>query len=35
VSVAADPLFVFDHSYVRDLEGLYEPWQAAEVPAPE
>src|SRR5918998_5707926 len=34
MSVAAVPLFAFDNSYVRDLEGLYEPWQAAPVPAP-
>ncbi len=30
MTVTADEMFVFDHSYVRDLEGLYEPWQAAE-----
>jgi uncharacterized protein YdiU (UPF0061 family) len=24
----------FDNSYTRDLEGLYVPWQAAEVPQP-
>ncbi len=34
MSVAAHPLFAFDNSYVRDLEGLYERWQAATVPAP-
>ena len=34
MSVSAGPLFVFDNSFVRDLEGLYEPWQAAAVPAP-
>jgi uncharacterized protein YdiU (UPF0061 family) len=32
--VAAAPLFAFDNSYVRDLPGLYEPWQAAPAPAP-
>ncbi|MDP9384218.1 MAG: protein adenylyltransferase SelO family protein, partial [Actinomycetota bacterium] len=35
MSVAAQPLFVFDNSYVRELAGLYEPWQAAPAPAPE
>jgi uncharacterized protein YdiU (UPF0061 family) len=35
MSVAARPLFAFDNSYVRDLEGLYETWQAAPAPAPE
>jgi len=34
MTVAAGPLFAFDNSYVRDLEGLYEPWQGAPVPAP-
>ncbi|MCU1345085.1 MAG: YdiU family protein, partial [Acidimicrobiia bacterium] len=34
MTVAARPLFVFDNSYVRELEGLYEPWQAAVAPAP-
>jgi uncharacterized protein YdiU (UPF0061 family) len=34
MSVAARPLFAFDNSYVRDLEGLYVPWKAAPVPAP-
>ena len=34
MSVAAAPLFAFDNSYVRELSGLYEPWQAAAVPAP-
>ncbi|HVF77668.1 MAG TPA: YdiU family protein [Solirubrobacteraceae bacterium] len=32
--VAARPLFAFDNSFVRDLEGLYEPWSGAQVPAP-
>jgi uncharacterized protein YdiU (UPF0061 family) len=35
MSVATRPLMAFDNSYVRELEGLYEPWQAAEAPAPE
>ncbi|MDP1674167.1 MAG: YdiU family protein [Burkholderiales bacterium] len=26
--------FSFDNSYARDLEGLYVPWKAAEVPQP-
>ena len=34
MSVAALQLFAFDNTYVCDLEGLYEPWQAARVPAP-
>src|SRR5215212_3006862 len=34
MSVAAKPLFAFDDSYVRELEGLYSPWQPAEWPAP-
>lgn len=34
MSIAAKPLFAFDNSYVRELEGLYEPWQAASAPAP-
>ena len=34
MTVAARPLFVFDDSFARDLEGLYEPWTAAQVPAP-
>jgi hypothetical protein len=28
------PLFAFDNSYVRELEGLYVPWQAAHASAP-
>jgi uncharacterized protein YdiU (UPF0061 family) len=35
VSVAVRPLFEFDNSFVRDLTGLYEPWQAAPARAPE
>ena len=34
MSVAAPPLFALDNSYVRELDGLYEPWQAARAPAP-
>ena len=34
MSVATRPLLHFDNSYVRDLAGLYEFWQAAPVPAP-
>ena len=34
MSVAAPALFAFDNSFVRELEGLYVPWQAAEAPAP-
>jgi hypothetical protein len=34
MSVAARRLFAFDNSYVRELEGLYVPWQAASAPAP-
>ncbi len=34
MSIAARPLFAFDNSYVRDLEGLYTPWQAVPASAP-
>ncbi|MBW3653687.1 MAG: YdiU family protein [Actinobacteria bacterium] len=34
MSIAARPLLAFDNSYVRELEGLYEPWQATPAPAP-
>src|SRR4051794_30340961 len=34
MSVAAQPLFAFDQSFVRDLEGLYVPWEGAKVPDP-
>jgi uncharacterized protein YdiU (UPF0061 family) len=34
MSVAARPLFAFDNSFVRELDGLYIPWQAEPVPAP-
>ncbi len=29
------PLFAFEHTYVRDLDGLFTPWQAATAPAPQ
>ena len=35
MTVLTRPLFAFDNSYVRELEGMYEPWQAAAAPAPE
>ena len=31
----APPLFTFDDSFARELEGLYDPWQAAPAPAPD
>ena len=34
MTVAGWPLFAFDNSYVRDLRGLYEPWQAVPASAP-
>src|SRR4051794_27485345 len=34
MSVAAPPLFAFDNSYVRELEGLYVPWRATPSSAP-
>ena len=35
MSTAVRPLFAFDNSFVRDLEGLYEPWPpSASAPAP-
>jgi uncharacterized protein YdiU (UPF0061 family) len=34
MSVAARSLFAFDNSFVRELEGLYVPWQGAAVPGP-
>ncbi|MCU1500731.1 MAG: YdiU family protein [Ilumatobacteraceae bacterium] len=34
MSVATRPQFVFDNSYVRELHGLYEPWQAATATSP-
>ena len=35
MSIAARPLFAFDNSFVRELEGLYMPWSAEPAPAPE
>ena len=32
--VAAPPLFTFDNTLVRDLEGLFVPWEGAGAPAP-
>jgi uncharacterized protein YdiU (UPF0061 family) len=34
MSVAAPPLFAFDDSFVRELDGLYVPWRGDAVPAP-
>ena len=34
LSPASAPRFAFDNTFVRDLSGLYEPWQAATVPEP-
>ena len=34
MSVAARSLFTFDNSFVRELEGLYVPWQGASVGEP-
>ena len=34
MTVASLPNFAFDNSFVRDLEGLFVPWQAAEVREP-
>ncbi|MEQ8718837.1 MAG: YdiU family protein [Acidimicrobiales bacterium] len=35
MAVTAPPLFDFDDTFVRDLEGLYEPWKPSAVPEPE
>jgi uncharacterized protein YdiU (UPF0061 family) len=35
MSVAARPLFAFDNSFVRELDGLYVPWQGAPVADPQ
>jgi uncharacterized protein YdiU (UPF0061 family) len=32
--VVAPPLFAFDNTLVRDLEGLFAPWEGAVAPAP-
>ena len=34
MTVAVGTSFAFDNTYVRELEGLYEPWTAAPAPAP-
>ncbi|MGI8803442.1 MAG: protein adenylyltransferase SelO [Solirubrobacteraceae bacterium] len=34
MSVAVRPLFAFDNTFVRELPGLYEPWQGAVVAEP-
>ncbi|MCW2992689.1 MAG: YdiU family protein, partial [Conexibacter sp.] len=34
MSTVARGLLHFDNSYVRELEGLYLPWQAAPAPEP-
>jgi uncharacterized protein YdiU (UPF0061 family) len=34
MSVAARPLFAFDNSFARELDGLYVPWTAMPAPAP-
>ena len=34
MSVVAPPLFDFDNTFVRELEGLFVPWQAATAPSP-
>ena len=34
LTTSATSVFRFDNSYARDLEGLYVPWKAAEVPQP-
>jgi serine/tyrosine/threonine adenylyltransferase len=34
MTLAASSLFAFEDSFVRELEGLYVPWQGTPVPAP-
>jgi uncharacterized protein YdiU (UPF0061 family) len=34
VKVADRPVFSFDNTFVRDLVGLFQPWQATQVPDP-
>jgi len=34
LTTSAASVFRFDNTYARDLEGLYVPWKAAEVPQP-
>ncbi len=35
MSVTARPLLTFENTYAAELEGLYEPWQAAPAPSPQ
>jgi uncharacterized protein YdiU (UPF0061 family) len=35
VDLVAEPIARLEHTFAEQLEGLYEPWQAAPVPAPE
>ena len=35
MSVDVRPSFAFEHTFVDQLQGLYEPWQAAAAPAPD
>ena len=35
MNVAVQPLFAFDNSFVRDLEGLFQPWRATPARAPQ
>jgi uncharacterized protein YdiU (UPF0061 family) len=35
MSIAAGTLFAFDNTFVRDLDGLFQPWQPAVAPVPE
>jgi len=35
MAVAAHPLFAFDNTFARELEGLYVPWQATPAPQPQ
>jgi serine/tyrosine/threonine adenylyltransferase len=34
MGVATDRIFAFEQSYLADLDGLYQPWRPATVPAP-
>ena len=34
MSIASRPLFAFESSFARELEGLFVPWEGAPVPAP-
>jgi uncharacterized protein YdiU (UPF0061 family) len=35
MTVDTRPLFAFDNTFVRQLAGMFEPWQAAAAPAPQ